>query len=60
MATQRKNRAATFLDAATADLGGRRAGAFLDRCQRLIPWDEPAGSVAGLFADHGGPGRPHC
>ena len=59
MATERKNRAATFLDAATADLGGRKVSTFLDRCQWLIPWDELAGSVRDVFVDNGGPGRPH-
>lgn len=53
----------TFVDAAALDLGGPRTMAFLDKCERLIPWGELARSVAGVFArPEGGKsrsGRPH-
>lgn len=39
----------TLLDGAACDLGGPRTMAFLDKCERLIPWDELAGSVADVF-----------
>lgn len=40
----------TFLDGVAADLGGPRTMAFLDKCERLIPWDELARSVGDVFA----------
>lgn len=39
----------TLLDGAAADLGGPRTRAFLDQCERLIPWDELARRVADVF-----------
>jgi len=39
----------TFLDGAAADLGGPRTMAFLDKCERLIPWEELARAVADVF-----------
>lgn len=55
----------TLLDGAAADLGGPRTTAFLDKCERLIPWDRLAGSVADVFArparkgEVARGGRPH-
>ncbi len=54
----------TFLDGAAADLGGPRTMAFLDKCERLIPWDELARSVADVFSrpakgEVSRGGRPH-
>jgi IS5 family transposase len=40
----------TFVDAAAVELGGPRTMAFLDKCERLIPWDELAASVGDVFA----------
>lgn len=54
----------TFVDAAAGKLGGPRTTAFLEKCERLIPWDDLAGSVASVFSKprkgelHRG-GRPH-
>lgn len=56
---QRINAEPTFTDASLVDLGGPRTGAFLQRCQELIPWQELAGSVQHLFPDHPGAGRPY-
>lgn len=59
---ERKNEPPTFLDAAVRELGGPRTMAFLDKCERLIPWDRLASSVADVFPDKGAPsrgGRPH-
>jgi len=38
------------VDAAALDLGGPRTMAFLGKCERLIPWDALAASVADVFA----------
>jgi IS5 family transposase len=61
---ERKSDQPTFVDAAALELGGPRTMAFLDKCERLIPWDELARRVAGVFARpaQGEPargGRPH-
>lgn len=59
---QRINAHPTFTDAFVAGLGSPRATAFFDVCQREIPWDELAASVADVFPDGGDPaagGRPH-
>lgn len=61
---ERKSRDATFLDAAALELGGPRTMAFLDKCERLIPWEQLAARVADVFArpPKGQPsqgGRPH-
>jgi len=60
---QRVNGQPTFTDAFVAGLGSPRAKAFFDVCQREIPWDELAASVAGVFNDEtpeagGGPHWP--
>lgn len=54
----------TLLDGVAADLGGPRTTAFLDKCERLIAWDELARSVADVFArpakgEVSRGGRPH-
>src|SRR5512134_1927427 len=54
----------TLLDGAARDLGGPRTMAFLDKCERLIPWEELAGSVADVFSrpaqgEVSRGGRPH-
>jgi IS5 family transposase len=55
---ERKPAAPTFADALTADLGGPRTAAFLDRCQELIPWQTLADSIKHLFPDQPNGGRP--
>lgn len=50
----------TFTDLALVDLGGPKASAFFERCEREIPFDQLAASVADVFVDddaHGG--APH-
>jgi IS5 family transposase len=47
---ERKSDQPTFVDAAALELGGPRTMAFLDKCERLIPWDELARSVSDVFA----------
>lgn len=50
----------TFTDLAMAGLGSSRAAEFFDRCQRLIPFDTLAASVANIFvADDSKGGAPH-
>ena len=50
----------TFADAATMDLGCPRTAEFFDKCDRFIPWQILADSVADVFAaDQGQGGRPH-
>lgn len=56
---QRINAEPTFTDASLVDLGGPRTTAFLQRCEKLIPWEELAGSIRHLFPDHPGAGRPY-
>jgi IS5 family transposase len=58
---QRINAQPTFTDSFVAGLGSPRAKAFFDVCQREIPWDELAASVADVFADDNpqAGGRPH-
>src|SRR3954454_9172094 len=58
---QRTNAQPTFTDAFVAGLGSPRAKAFFDVCQREIPWDELAASVADVFGDDNreAGGRPH-
>ena len=61
---ERKSTHPTFVDGAAADLGGPRTMAFLDKCERLIPWSELARSVADVFArpakgEVSRGGRPH-
>jgi IS5 family transposase len=46
---ERKSDQPTFVDAAALELGGPRTMGFLDKCERLIPWDELARSVADVF-----------
>lgn len=61
---ERKSEHPSLLDAAAIDLGGPRTMAFLDKCERLIPWDALAASVADVFAkpapgQASRGGRPH-
>lgn len=66
---ERINAQPTFTDLTVADLGGPRAKAFFDTCQREIPFDQLAASVADIFDDddddndndndNGAGGRPH-
>ncbi len=57
---ERTNAQPTFTDLTVADLGGPRAKAFFDVCQREIPFDQLAASVADIFNDDNAEGgRPH-
>jgi transposase, IS5 family len=55
---ERKQQAPTFVDAMTAELGGPRTQAFLERCQRLIDWSALAGAVGDLYGPMSEGGRP--
>ena len=48
---QRKSSDPTFIDLAMDTLGGPRATAFFETCQREIPFDRLAVSVADIFND---------
>jgi transposase, IS5 family len=59
---ERKGIKPTLLDGITADLGGPRTTAFFEQCERAIPWQPLADSLACLFPKDGDPelgGRPH-
>lgn len=59
---QRRGIQPTFLDGLTANLGGPRTMAFFEQCQKAIPWQRLADSIADLFPDDDDPskaGRPH-
>jgi len=56
---ERQGLAPTFLDGLAADLGGKKARAFFDRCEVMLPWDELAAPLAGIFVDSPCGGRPH-
>jgi IS5 family transposase len=57
---ERKNAQPTFIDLTVADLGGPRAAAFFERCQKEIPFAQLAASVADLFEDASpSGGAPH-
>jgi IS5 family transposase len=57
---ERVNAQPTFTDAFVADLGGPRAKAFFAVCEREIPFNELAHSVADVFEeDHPAGGAPH-
>jgi transposase, IS5 family len=59
---QRKGLQATLLDGLTADLGGPRMTVFFDQCQKAIPWQRLADSIADIFPSDDDPskaGRPH-
>jgi IS5 family transposase len=58
---ERKGIQPTLLDGLTVELGGPRTMAFFERCERAIPWQRLADSIADIFpqdADATG-GRPH-
>ena len=57
---ERVNAQPSFTDLTVADLGGPRAKAFFDTCQREIPFGQLASSVADVFNDdRPAGGRPH-
>lgn len=57
---ERINAQPTFTDLTLADLGSPRATAFFERCLRIIPFDQLAASVAGMFDDaNPAGGAPH-
>ena len=61
---ERKHEPPTFLDGLAADLGGPRTMAFLDKCEKLIPWVDLARSVDDVFpraakGEVSRGGRPH-
>jgi IS5 family transposase len=59
---ERKGIQPTLLDGLTADLGGPRTAAFFDQCEKAIPWQTLADSIADLFPkdeDACKGGRPH-
>lgn len=53
---ERQNMQPTFTDLALCDLGGPRANAFFEVCDREIPFDLLAESVANIFKPGGGKG----
>lgn len=55
---ERRANEPTFIDAAVADLGGPKTRAFLDRCNRLIPWDQLAAEIKHLTPEQPKGGRP--
>ncbi|MDQ3315613.1 MAG: IS5 family transposase [Verrucomicrobiota bacterium] len=57
---ERINAQSTFTDLTVAELGGPKARAFFDVCEREIPFDQLAASVTDLFVDDNPKGgRPH-
>ena len=63
---ERKGLQPTFVDGLTADLGGRRMAEFFAQCEKAIPWQQLADSIADIFPgdadDHGDRpkgGAPH-
>jgi transposase, IS5 family len=59
---ERKGIQPTFLDGLTAELGGPRTAAFFEQCERAVPWQRLADSLAELFPmdeDPAQAGRPH-
>jgi len=59
---ERKGIQPTLLDGFTAGLGGPRTGVFFDQCEKAIPWQRLADSIADLFPGDGDDskgGRPH-
>lgn len=56
---ERRNMEPTFTDAAVADLGGPRARAFFEVCEREVDWTALAEPLGDLFAETPAGGRPH-
>ena len=57
---ERKSLAPTLLDGQLADLGGRRSAAFFQQCNAIIPWDQLAAPLAGMYTnDTARGGRPN-
>ena len=57
---ERKSHGWTLVDGMTMDLGGPRSGAFFEKCETMIPWDQLARSVADLYSNSKrSAGRPH-
>ena len=46
---ERKGLPPTFVDGLTADLGGPNTMAFFAQCEKMIPWQQLADSVADIF-----------
>lgn len=49
MSTIRQNQAPALIDGMTADLGGPRTAALLKRLDRVVPWQELAQPLSGLY-----------
>ena len=49
---ERINNQPTFLDSLTSDLGGRRTSEFFSKCDRLIPWNELAEPLKGMYRNN--------
>lgn len=49
---ERTNSQPTFLDNLTADLGGRRTAVFFRKCDELIPWNELARPLKGMYRNN--------
>jgi transposase, IS5 family len=57
---EQKSADPTFFDLALAQLGGPKATAFFEKCEREIPFDRLAESIADIFVeDNPQGGRPH-
>jgi transposase, IS5 family len=59
---ERRGTQPILLDGLTADLGGPRTTAFFNQCEKAIPWQRLADSIADLFpsdSDNSKGGRPH-
>ena len=49
---ERKINQLSFLDSLTADLGGRRTSEFFKKCDKLIPWQQLAESLRGMYRNN--------
>jgi IS5 family transposase len=49
---ERTSNQPTFLDSVTYDLGGRRTAEFFCKCDRLIPWNELAEPLKGMYKNN--------
>lgn len=55
---ERKLAEPTFLDLGMGGLGGPRTQAFLDKCEKLIPWQDLAMPLRDIYGEHENGGRP--